>query len=70
MNELSNLESLWDRILSRQPESVNAAYGTLSPEEQDAIITHLKRMATETDWHPEQQKSAKAALTILMEDND
>ena len=70
MNDLNELESLWDQILSHQAASVQAAFNSLSAEEKAAIVSHLKRMASETGWHPEQRKSARSALTILNEDID
>jgi len=65
MNSLSNLESLWEDLLSRQSERVLLAFCSLATEEQSAIVAHLQRMASETGWHSEQQRSASAALTIL-----
>lgn len=67
MNEsLSNeLENLWDRLLSRQDNLVQEAFQELSREEQTAVRAHLERMSEEPGWHPEQQKSAQAALKAL-----
>ena len=59
------LEILWDKLLSRQPEEVVSAFTSLSEDEKGAILNHLKRMATEPDWHPEQRLSAQAALDII-----
>ncbi len=59
------LEKFWDQILSRDPERIREAYQNLTGKEQQALIQHLNRMSTENDWHPEQKKSALAALQVL-----
>jgi hypothetical protein len=63
--DLPNLEDLWDRLLSRQPQQVRAAFKRLSTAEQKTVRDHLQRMASEPGWHPEQQRSAQAALEAL-----
>jgi hypothetical protein len=67
MDDLSNLEILWDKLLSKQKDLVQSAFTSLSLKEREAVIEHLKSMSSEHGWHSEQQKSAKAALTILEE---
>ena len=64
-NEDDLLEILWGQLLSRQAEQVRAAYISLDPDGQRAVVAHLRRMVSETDWHPEQRKSAQAALRAL-----
>jgi hypothetical protein len=64
-NNFANLESLWDALLSRQPDQVRSAFKRLEPSQQEAVLTHLQRMATEPSWHPEQCKAARAALEAL-----
>lgn len=64
MNE-SDLEKLWDRLLSRQPELVLKAFRTLKSQDREAVMDHLRRMASEPGWHPEQVKSARVALDAL-----
>lgn len=59
------LEALWDRLLSRQPELVCEAYQGLSRADQVAVLQHLERMATEAGWHPEQRLSAEQALQAI-----
>lgn len=66
-NDPHDPEILWDRLLSRQPERVKAAFQTLSLQEQRAVLSHLQRMSSETGWHPEQRASAKAALEALVQ---
>jgi hypothetical protein len=64
------LEKFWDHILSRDPERIRGAYQSLTAKEQQALLQHLKNMATESDWHVEQKKSALAALQALGEPFD
>jgi len=59
------IENLWDGLLSRQPDLVQATFEGLTKEEQEAVLAHLKKMAGEAGWHPEQVKSAQAALEAL-----
>jgi len=67
MSNPSLFEDLWERLLSRQPESIRPAFEALSDDEQTAVLTHLQRMAAEPGWHPEQRKSALAALQAIAE---
>lgn len=59
------LEQLWDRLLSRQPEQVQAAFAELTAAEQASVVSHLERMTSEPGWHLEQVRSAQAALDAL-----
>jgi hypothetical protein len=61
----SDLENLWDSLLSREPEQVRAAFARLEPGERQSVVAHLRRMAGESGWHPEQRRSAEAALEAL-----
>jgi len=61
----SDLDTLWDKLLSRRPDIVRAAFFKLNRGEQEAILAHLQLMSTEPDWHPEQRLSAEAALSAL-----
>ncbi|MBN2147492.1 MAG: hypothetical protein JW726_08890 [Anaerolineales bacterium] len=65
MNSIDPLELLWDALLSRDGKQVQSTFSTLEPDNQQTILQHLKRMATEPDWHPEQALSARAALSAL-----
>jgi hypothetical protein len=70
MEDPSNsLENIWDRLLSRVPEQVRSAFSGLGPEEQQEILKHLRKMSTEPGWHPEQRRSAEAALKALGKGN-
>jgi hypothetical protein len=61
----NKLETLWDDLLSRQPERVRAAYTSMKTSEQKAVVAHLQRMVDEPGWQPEQRSSALAALKAL-----
>jgi hypothetical protein len=59
------LEILWDNLLSRQPDRVRSAFAALASAEQQVVLEHLRRMSREAGWHPEQRRSACAALDAL-----
>jgi hypothetical protein len=61
------LEDFWDKILSRQPEQIRKAFMSLRSDEQQSVLTHIKHMATDPGWHPEQRLSAQAAIEALKE---
>lgn len=63
---LEPLEVLWNDLLSRQPELIQAAFATLDTPNQKAVLAHLQRMVNEAGWQPEQRASAKAALQTLV----
>jgi uncharacterized protein with von Willebrand factor type A (vWA) domain len=65
--ESNALERLWDQLLSRQADEVRQAFLGLAPLDRQAVLAHLQRMSQETDWHPEQRKSADFALQTLAE---
>jgi hypothetical protein len=58
-------ETLWENLLSRRPELIRAAFASLEAGEQQSVLAHLDRMATQTGWHPEQSVSAQTALRVL-----
>ena len=60
-------ESIWDDLLSRQPARILSKFAQLSKEEQTEVSLHLRRMATEPDWHPEQRLSAQVAIGVIDE---
>ncbi len=64
------LERLWDQLLSREPEVVRGAFGGLSARERRDVLAHLERMVSEEGWHPEQQRSAQAALDALKDETN
>jgi hypothetical protein len=59
------LDILWDDILSRQPALITAAFASLDPSDQQAVILHLQRMVSEDGWQPEQRLSAQSAIEVL-----
>jgi hypothetical protein len=61
----TDLEDLWNKLLSRQPELICTAYAMLDNPSQKLVRAHLERMAKETGWQPEQRDSARAALEAL-----
>ncbi len=64
-NSISDLDNLWDFLLSRQPEQVRSAFQSLPENERQLVVAHLQRMIAEPGWHPEQVASARAALLAL-----
>jgi hypothetical protein len=59
------LEILWNALLSRQPDVIREVYYGLDDASRREVLAHLKVMATEEGWHPEQVISAQAALAAL-----
>jgi len=59
------LSDFWDAILSRNPRLIRDTFVLLDESSRKAVINHLQKMITESGWHPEQVKSAKAALVII-----
>jgi hypothetical protein len=59
------LEILWDNLLSREPNRIRSAYYSRSELEQSVVVEHLRKMASEEGWHPQQRISALAALKAL-----
>ncbi|MFM8321286.1 MAG: hypothetical protein ACKOC5_10255 [Chloroflexota bacterium] len=60
-----NIEELWDALLSRDPAQVRQAFAQLEQDEQELVRAHLYKMTSEEGWHPEQVRSAQAALAAL-----
>jgi NADH:ubiquinone oxidoreductase subunit E len=59
------LEILWNALLSRQPDIIREVYFGLDEDSRSSVLAHLKAMANEEGWHPEQVLSARAALAAL-----
>lgn len=68
MDDLYSLETLWENLLSRQVSRIRSAYASLSGDERQSVVAHLKNMAAEPGWHIEQRKSAQVALAALEDD--
>ena len=64
-DNLDPLESLWNRLLSGEPELVRRTFTGLDEAERRAVFAHLERMAVEPGWLAEQRVSAQAALAAL-----
>jgi hypothetical protein len=55
----------WDNLLSREADKIESAWRSLPQAYRKDVRDHLVAMVTELDWHPEQVKSAEAALNII-----
>lgn len=64
---MSDLDLFWGQILGREPDTIRAAWGELTSEEQEAVYAHLQRMVHEDGWADPQRISAQAALDALAE---
>ncbi len=64
LNE-SFLEKAWGDLLSREPKCIQSRFSSLDEESRKTVMEHLQRMVSEAGWHPEQVKSAQAALEAL-----
>ena len=62
---MENKELFWENLLSREPEKIAAAWKMLPHDYRKDVRDHLVSMVTELDWHPEQVKSAEAALDVI-----
>lgn len=59
------LEKTWGAILSRNEDEIERVYLTLDEDSRKVLLHHLEKMASEDGWHPEQVKSARAALRVI-----
>jgi hypothetical protein len=59
------VEILWEALLSRQPDQIQAAFIILDSGSQRQVLQHLRDMKTDEGWQPEQRFSAQAALDLL-----
>ncbi len=64
----SSAEQFWDAILSRDPDLIRAAFRPLDKASRREVLTHLRVMATEEGWQPQQTASAQAALDALQKE--
>jgi len=62
---LDPIQLFWDNLLSRNPARIKSAFSTLDEDSKQAVIDHLKKMISESGWHPEQVKSARVALETI-----
>jgi hypothetical protein len=61
----SSAEQFWDNILSRNPEQILEAYRSLDNPSQLSVLNHLRDMASEEGWQPQQRLSAQVALDAI-----
>ena len=61
------IQEIWERILSRDPESVRKGFTALNRTDRRLVKTHLQKMATEIGWQPEQKISAQITLDAIKE---
>ncbi|MFN8420718.1 MAG: hypothetical protein U0528_15965 [Anaerolineae bacterium] len=66
-SDTDGLEEFWADILSEEPDRIIAAWLTLAPDEQQSVLTHLRRMAAEEGWADVQRQSAMAAIYVIEE---
>jgi hypothetical protein len=69
-SQLDQPEKLWEDLLSRQPYEIMAAFSSLNPSDQKAVLAHLQRMVNEAGWQPGQRISARAALDVLLSQSE
>jgi hypothetical protein len=62
---MNSEEIVWEMLLSREPYKVRSVFRALDEETRAAVLAHLHAMSSEEGWHPEQVKSAEAALEII-----
>jgi hypothetical protein len=62
---MSNLDDLWDDILSSDPARIRRAWENLTDDESLAVLEHLRRMKDEPGWQPAQRESAEIALRVV-----
>ena len=63
------LEQIWDGILSREEDRIRQTYLALDKNSRIIVLEHIKKMTSEQGWHPEQVKSAGAALEVILKIN-
>jgi hypothetical protein len=61
----SSAEQFWDNLLSRNPEQILEAFRSLDNPSRLSVLNHLRDMAAEDGWQPEQRLSARAALDAI-----
>ena len=59
------LEDFWDNLLSQDQLRIMAAWESLDPQSQEALLVHLQNMARGDGWLDIQRFSAQAALDVI-----
>jgi hypothetical protein len=62
---VDDLEQIWSDLLSRQTDVILLAFEQLDPTSRQTVIDHLRDMANDPGWQPEQRESALVALKTL-----
>ena len=62
---MDNLETIWNSLLSRDPDEIRKVFSELDPASRKVVLNHLNAMVSEEGWHPEQVSSARIALKAL-----
>ena len=62
---MNNLESIWNSLLSRDPDEIRKVFAELDPASRKVVLDHLNAMVSEDGWHPEQVSTARIALKAL-----
>ena len=65
--EQDRFESIWETLLSREPDRIVTVFESLSPAEREAVLVHLEKMVSESGWQPGQRLSAQAALDAILD---
>ena len=66
--EQSGFETIWEMLLSREPDRILVAYKTLPADQKRVVLDHLEQMVCEPGWQFEQRISAQAALDAIPKD--
>jgi hypothetical protein len=66
IDDYLDIEALWGDLLSQEVVRIQTTFNRLLPAEQEKILRHLRRMASDSDWQPNQRIAAQTALQILI----
>jgi len=66
--EQSGFETIWEMLLSREPERILAADKVLPADKKREVLDHLEKMVSQPGWQPGQPISAQAALDAIPKD--
>jgi hypothetical protein len=62
---MTDLDDLWESLLSSDAARIRRAWGGLTDEEALSVLAHLERMRDDDGWAPAQREAASAALRVL-----
>ena len=63
--DMTDLDDLWESLLSGDAARIRRAWGLLTDEEALSVLAHLQRMRDDDSWAPAQREAAAAALLVL-----